>query len=523
MEIELLNTATDRNVTLYAIIAAFGGFVFGLDIVNLSGAIRFVSSQFELNEVQIGLVGSSAIIGVLIALLFTGPLCDWLGRRAVLLVIACLYSLSSIISATAISFEMLVLGRMIGGLAFASLTVSAMYIGEIAPKEKRGSFVGIQQLMIAIGTLVAFLINYFLVQAMDTSSWLNNENIWRVMLGSELIANVIWVSALLIIPRSPRWLLKKGFVDEARDVLARTISSDEIETTVSEVKESLDEDGKNGLKEQISILFSKRMVWVLAIAIVYAITQGASGMNAVNAFAPQVFEQVGMGLKDTFKQTIGIGLIGVIGAVLSIMFIEKIGRRLLTIGGLVLIVIAHGLSWYSFSTATYNLDEAAIVAIEEQGVDASNLSQFVGTVYDTDVALKADLSQVYDLKEMPLVSGTIINETITINATFVLIGIFLFLGAFFLTIGPIMWVVFSEIFANNVRAVAIPFVALIQSISAVAIQQLFPWQLKNMGAADIFFSYGLVAFVGLIILFFILPETKGKSLEEIEDQLVKSQ
>ncbi len=522
MGVRLLKTVTDRNVTLYAIIAAFGGFVFGLDIVNLSGAIRFVSSQFELNDVQIGLVGSSAIIGVLFALIFTGPLCDWLGRRSVLLLIAVLYSLSSIVSATASSFEMLVVGRMIGGLAFASLTVSAMYIGEIAPKDKRGSFVGIQQLMIAIGTLVAFLVNYFLVDALETSSWLTNENIWRIMLGSELIANAVWVGALLIIPRSPRWLLIKGREDEAREVLAKTISSEHIENTVSEVTDSLDDETDHTLVDQLKILFSKRMVWVLAIAIVYAIAQGASGMNAVNAFAPQVFEQVGMGLKDTFKQTIGIGLIGVIAVIISIMLVERVGRRFLTLGGLTLVVIAHSLSWYSFESATYTLDEAALERIEESGIDVSDLHQFSGNVYEDDVALKADIAKAFDLKEIPLVSGAIINQTININAVAVLIGIFLFLGAFHLTIGPIMWVVFSEIFASNVRAVAIPFVALVQSISAVAIQQLFPWQLKNMGAADIFFSYGVVASLGLVVLFFILPETKGKSLEEIEEELVKS-
>lgn len=518
----LLKTVTDRNVTLYAIIAAFGGFVFGLDIVNVSGAIRFVGSQFALNEVQTGLVGSSAIIGVLVALLFTGPMCDRFGRRAVLLIIAALYSLSSILSAAAVNFEMLVVGRMIGGLAFASLTVSAMYIGEIAPKDKRGSFVGIQQLMIAVGTLVAFLVNYFLVQSLETSSWLNEGNIWRIMLGSELIANIIWVSALLTIPRSPRWLLIKGRTDEAREVLAKTIGADGVDETVSEVEDSLSQDAKHDLIDQFKVLFSSRMMGVLAIAIVYAITQGASGMNAVQTFAPQVFEQVGMGLNDTFKQTIGVGLIGVVAVIISISLVEKVGRRILTLAGLGLVVVAHSLSWYSFESATYTLDETAIENIQAEGVDVSGLTQFSGTVYEDDVALKADIAKVFDLSEIPLVSGSIINQTIDINAVFVLTGIFLFLAAFSLTIGPIMWVVFSEIFANNVRAVAIPFVALVQSFSAVAIQQLFPWQLKNMGAADIFFSYGVVALIGLVILFFILPETKGKSLEEIEDELVKA-
>ncbi|MGA9659510.1 MAG: MFS transporter [Asticcacaulis sp.] len=517
----MMPSITNRNVTKYAAIAAFGGFVFGLDAANLSGALRFVSSQFELNSLQVGTLVSCAIVGVIIALFFTGALCEKFGRKKILLAIALTYSLSTLLCAFAVSYEMLVIGRFIGGIAFASITVSAMYIGEIAPADKRGRFVSISQLLITLGSLTAFVVNYFFVKSMDQIAWLNNENVWRFMLGFAFIANIVWVSTLMTIPESPRWLLKKHKDAQARLVFDKITPENKIEELIADVQLSNSEDAKNNPMAQLKTLFSRPMNYIVAVAVVYAIVQGATGMNAVLFFAPTVFEQIGMSVQDTFLQTVLLGAVAVVFTFVAIAFVEKWGRRFLTLGGLLLIVLAHSSIYYGFHTARYTIDQNAIEKIQVQKIEVSQLEPFVGKKYTTDVALKKDLAQVYSKHDLPLVSGPIIKATIHINAAFVLFGIFAFLAAFNLSVGPIMWVIFSEIFPNNVRSVALPFAALVQSISSYVIQQFFPWQLENMGAANTFLNYGIVALIGLVIMFFILPETKGKTIEELEAQLVK--
>ncbi|MGJ8694143.1 MAG: MFS transporter [Thalassotalea sp.] len=521
---------TKSNVAKFSLIAAFGGFVFGLDAANISGALRFVSSQFELTSIQTGTVVGCALIGVIVALLFTGTLCERLGRKKVLLGIAFTYSLSSIISALAVNYEMLVIGRFIGGVAFASITVSAMYIGEIAPANQRGKFVSVNQLMIALGLLLAFMINYGLVSMLNDIPWLDNSNVWRFMLGAELIANAVWVWLLFSIPESPRWLIKKGKEQEAQDTFKLLVPAQELDKTINEIKASIQQDSQHSTAEQLKNLFSRKMWFVLAIAICYAIVNGATGMNAVLFFAPMVFEQVGMSVEDTFMQTITIGVVGLISTVIAIAFVEKLGRRFLTLAGLSFVVIAHASTWFGFKQASYEFDQATLVTVSEQFVKGgieqvtlSKLPQLVGNTFDNDVDLKQALAEVFTKKELPLVSGPIINASIkNINVAMVLFGIFAFLAAFNMSIGPIMWVIFSEIFPNNVRSVALPFAALVQTVSSWSVQQFFPWQLDNFGFANTFFIYGGIGFVGLLVMIFILPETKGKSIEMIEKDLVKA-
>ena len=515
-----------NRVTQYSLIAAFGGFVFGLDAANISGAIRFVSSLFELDSIQQGTVVGVALLGVIVALFFTGPLCEKLGRAKVLLIIGFAYALSSIVSASAVNYEMLVVGRFIGGVAFASITVSAMYIGEIAPPETRGKFVSVNQFMIGLGLLLAFVINYFFIQSISSISWLTNENIWRFMLGAELIANAIWLILLWRIPESPRWLISQGKEEEARKAYSQINAEGNIESFVASVKESLNKTTKRPIFEQLKDLFSSRFKMVVFIAVCYAIVQGATGMNAVLFFAPMVFEQVGMSVEDTFMQTIVTGLVGLLATIIAISLVEKLGRRILTLAGLSLVVVAHASTWFGFSQANYVFNDAAISQIEMQfevdGISTETLSSLKGKTFEDDVALKSAIGQVFDKKELPLASGTIINATIQgVNAPLVLFGIFAFLAAFNMSIGPIMWVIFSEVFPNSVRSVALPFAALVQTVSSWSIQQFFPWQLDNMGISSIFLIYGGFGLVGLLVMYFTLPETKGKSIEEIEVMLVK--
>ena len=515
------STQKQNKAIHYSMAAAFGGFVFGLDAANISGALRYVSSQFELTSLQTGNVVGCAIVGVILALFFTGWLCQQFGRKKVLLAISLTYSLSTMVSAFASSYEMLVVGRFIGGVAFASITVSAMYIGEISPDNKRGQFVSVNQLLITLGSLMAFVINYFLVKSMGSIEALTEENIWRIMLGFEIIPNIIWFSLLLTIPESPRWLMSKQRDEEAKQVFHQLGHTTDIETVMKGIKDNIAQDSRRTAMMQLKLLFSKPMRFTLLIAVCYAVVQGGTGMNAVLFYAPTVFEQIGMSVEDTFLQTIVLGGVSVLFTLVAIFFVEKWGRRTLTLSGLVLIALAHASIWYGFSNATYVIDQTVIETVSSANLDASKLSSFVGKQYANDVLLKSDLASVYSNKELPLINGPVINASININPVFVLFGLFAFLAAFNMSIGPIMWVIFSEIFSSRVRSVALPFAALVQSISSWSIQQFFPWQLENMGAASTFMYYGVIAIVGFVVMALILPETKGKSIESIERDLVR--
>ena len=523
---KIMKKNPQTNVTFFSLIAAFGGFVFGLDAANISGAIRFVSSEFELSALQQGNVVGCALLGVILALFFTGKLVDKFGRAKVLLAIAFTYSLSSLLSATAVNYEMLVVGRFIGGVAFASITVSAMYIGEIAPAEQRGKFVSVNQFMIGLGLLCAFVINYFLVKSINTIEWIDTSNVWRIMLGAELIANAVWILLLLKIPESPRWLIMKGKQQQAHAVFEKIAIPSRIDMLVSEVKKNLQIETSLSPLNQLKLMFSGRFRFVLLLAAVYAVVQGATGMNAVLFFAPMVFEQVGMSVEDTFMQTITTGIVGLLATLIAIFFIEKLGRRFLTLAGLVLVVVAHASTSYGFSNARYVFSSEAVseisVELTKQNIATDQIKLLAGREFSSDVELKTVLAEHFSNKELPIVNGTVINATAQgINATLVLFGIFAFLAAFNLSIGPIMWVIFSEVFPTSIRSVALPFAALIQTISSWSIQQFFPWQLDNLGVSYIFMLYGIIGFAGLVIMYFILPETKGKTIEAIENELSK--
>ena len=512
------------NVSFFAIVAAFGGFVFGLDAANISGALRFVSAEFELDSLQQGTLVGCALLGVILALFFTGTFCEKFGRAKVLLAIGFTYSLSSLLSAFAVSYEMLLVGRFIGGVAFASITVSAMYIGEIAPAHQRGKFVSINQFMIGLGLLAAYVINYFLVSSLSTSSWLTNDNIWRVMLGAELVANAIWIALIFCIPESPRWLVKKGRERDALAIFEVISPVSNAKVLLNEVKSSLSEDADMRTISQLKLLFSPALRFVVLIAVAYAFVQGATGMNAVLFFAPMVFEQVGMSVEDTFMQTISTGAVGLGATLIAIGFVEKLGRRTLTLAGLALVVIAHGSTYLGFKQARYDFSDNAMVQLteyfEDNALSIESIAPLSGKSFNSDVALKQELTKHLDKKTLPLVSGTIIEKTINgVNAPLVLFGIFAFLAAFNLSIGPIMWVIFSEIFPNKVRSVALPFAALVQTVSSWSIQQFFPWQLDNMGVASIFLLYASVGTFGFVVMYFFLPETKGKTIEALELEL----
>lgn len=513
-----------KSVFFCAIVVAFGGFVFGLDAALISGTVKFITAEFGLSDLQVGMVVSSPGFGVLFALLVTGWFCNKYGRRQTLLVIAFLYIFSAVASVLSTSFEMLVAARFLGGLAFTSLSVAAMYIGEIAPPKMRGKLVTMIQINIVIGLSTAYFANYLILQISQMeSSWVSTLGIdvyiWRWMLGVEIIPAIIWFVLLFAVPRSPRWLFTQNRMKEARQVLQHFMDNVEAEKEMHLIQKSIDEDGaKKSSMDAFKMLFSTRIRRASIIGLTFAIVQQVTGINAIMFYAPTVFEQVGMGTDAAFFQAIIVGLVSVAFTVAAVFLVDRLGRRPLVIVGLATATISLALCYLGFEQATYSLSvEATNQFASEHGL--ANIAQLGGQVYHSDIEFKQGLESVIGYEDMRSHSGQLLQLASNLNGTLILAGIMGFIASFHFSIGPIMWVLFSEIFPTVVRGIAIPVFAFLASIVSYLVQQFFPWQLSHMGAANIFLFYAVCGLVGFIIMFKIMPETKNKSIEEIEDQL----
>jgi SP family arabinose:H+ symporter-like MFS transporter len=281
---------------------------------------------------------------------------------------------------------------------------------------------------------------------------------WRWMLGVEALPAIVYFFALFAVPESPRWLLMHAQEDEARRVLERVSNRDQAEKEIEAVKASLRaEEGTERAAPRELLQPALRRVLVIGISI--AILQQVTGINAVFFYAPMIFEQSGIGTDASFMQAVLVGLVNLVFTVLAISFIDRIGRRPLLVAGLAGIAVCMLLLSYGFASE------------------------------DT-------------------------------NPMLILAGILGFVASFAMSLGPVMWVLFSELFPNRVRGLAISFVGLINSAVSFTVQLVFPWELETLGNSITFLIYGLFALAGLVLVIRLFPETKGRSLEELEGELL---
>jgi sugar porter (SP) family MFS transporter len=458
-------TPSARYLTTTALIVALGGFLMGFDVSVVSGVVRFVEAEFALGPLQIGWVVSSLSLTAAIGMLASGPLSDRLGRRPVLQIAAVLFALSAIASAAAPDYVTLVVARMLGGFGVgAALIVAPMYIAEMAPPASRGRFVSFNQLNIVVGISAAFFSNYLILTLGESgAAWTEalrlGEWNWRWMLGIEALPAVAYLLALSAVPESPRWLAMRGRDAEATEVLGRVAGAGAV-AVLREVKESIVAEAKLGRASWRALLHPSLRL-VMTIGIVIGVLQQVSGINAVFFYAPMIFEKSGIGTNAAFMQAALVGLVNLVFTVVAMAVIDRFGRRPLLILGLSGIAACMLLLAWAFSA----------------GDDA--------------------------------------------NPRLILFAILGFVASFAVSLGPVMWVLFSELFPNRVRGVAISFVGLVNSGTAFLVILVFPWQLQSMGSATTFLVYGLCALVGLAFVVRVLPETKGRSLEELETVLVR--
>jgi sugar porter (SP) family MFS transporter len=516
---------TSRYTATIALFVALGGFLMGFDASVISGVVGFIEVEFSLTKIQIGWSVSSLTLTATFAMMVSGPLSDRIGRRPVLRIAATLFAISAIASAFAPSFAWLVFARMLGGLGVgAALIIAPMYIAEMAPPESRGRLVSFNQLNIVIGISVAFFSNYLILTLGESGApWTQaiglGEWNWRWMLGIETLPALLYLLALLFVPESPRWLAMRGRHDEARAVLERVGGREQAAADLKAVKEAIAAEAALGRVSPRTLLHpSLRLVMTIGIAV--GILQQITGINAVFFYAPMIFEQSGIGTNAAFMQAVLVGLVNLALTVVAMVLIDRLGRRpLLGFGLSGIAVCMLALAW-GFGSATYRLDQSAIDALPAE-IDRQGLELVIDTTYDSDTAFRDSLfaaigEDTYKQFESELVKGAI-----AMNPVLILVAILGFVASFAVSIGPIMWVLFSELFPNRVRGIAISFVGLINSTVAFLVTFVFPWQLATLGNAATFLIYGVFAAAGLVFVMRILPETKGQSLEDLETLLIK--
>lgn len=458
-------SAESRYVNRVALTAALGGFLMGFDASVISGVVGFIETEFQLGKFELGWAVASLTLTATLAMMVAGSLSDRLGRRPVLLIAAWLYTMSAVASALAPDYFTLVAARMLGGLGVGvALIIAPMYIAEIAPPGIRGRLVSFNQLNIVLGISAAFFSNYLILRLSHGDGALAQAlrldvAAWRWMLGIATLPSLVFLLVLLSVPESPRWLLMRGREREARDVFKRCLGEAASESQVREVQAALAaEAGRERASPRELLNPALKLVMTIGIAI--AILQQITGINAVFFYAPMIFEQSGIGTDAAFMQAVLVGLVNLVFTVVALLLIDRLGRKPLLIAGLMLISSCMLLLAWGFSAA----------------------------------------------EPRPLI---------------ILLGMLGFVAGFAMSLGPVMWVLFSELFPNRIRGLAISACGLVNSSVSFIVQLVFPWELETLGNAATFMIYAGFALLGLLFVMRVLPETRGKSLEQLESILVR--
>ncbi len=434
--------------TKYAIfisfVAALGGLLFGFDVGIIAGAGPFFTEAFKLSSIQEGWAYSSLLFGAIAGAAVTGKLTDSIGRKKILIFVAIIFGLTSLWSALAEGLTALVMARIIGGLAVGAVSaVTPMYISEAAPAKYRGSLVSMYQLFIVTGILVSYLINY---QLHD----IGVDN-WRWMFATGVFPSILFLILLFFIPESPRYLFLANKKEEARKVLERINGT----VLANEEMKSM-EKSDSGTKFGYKMLLDPSLRKVMYVGFMMAVFIQLSGINTIIDYAPKIFKTANWDLDAGLFATFGIGLVNFLATWVSMLIIDKYGRRPMYIIG----SIGMTLSLLGLSVAGF-------------------MGQFSGSL--------------------------------------VLILIIIYIVFFAAFIGPVFWTYLSEIFPNRIRGLAMSVPVFTQWVLNALVVLIFPSVLKALDTGPTFAILTFFALWQLLFVMKYMKETKGKTLEEIEE------
>ena len=507
-----------RYMILVALVVALGGFVWGFDATVISGAVPFIQKYFNLNgdrgDFLLGLAVSCLGWGVLGGTAVAGFFSDRFGRKKVLITTAVLFTGSALLSALTTNFGLFVIARIIGGLAVGgAILIAPVYIAEISPSKQRGSLVSLNQLMIVLGISASFFSNYFLLSV--------GENNWRWMLGMDAIPAALYFLLLFGVPESPRWLFGKGQQERAKEILIKACGVEQAEDEVRNIRRSFAERS-SGVR--VSGLFSRKMSFVMCIALGIAFFQQITGINAIFYYLPTIFVQAGGGINAAFWQAVLVGLVNLGMTFVAIWLVDRLGRKpLLVIGTTGMAVSLLTCSW-AFHDSSYQLTEKSFVVLQENKVPAgliADLKNSEKSVFGTDKEFMADLEKKFGADQIKPYHDPLVIAGLNIRASLVLFAIIGFVASFAISLGPVMWVLLSEIFPNQYRGMAMSLAGFWNATVSASVTFIFPWELSHFGSAGTFLGYGLMAAAALLFILLFIPETKGKTLEELEGFLMR--
>jgi MFS transporter, SP family, xylose:H+ symportor len=457
-------THATKYVWGIALVAALGGLLFGYDWVVIGGARQFFEIYFHLQSASaVGWANSCALVGCFAGSLVAGALGDRFGRKPVLLVSAVLFAVSSILTGWAASFTTFIVWRIAGGVAIGlSSNISPLYIAEVSPAAHRGRLVSLNQFAVVIGILLAQIVNWQIAAPVPENaspeallaSW-NVQFGWRWMFTAVAVPAFIFLAASFGIPESPRWLLIRGRTEQALKVLRRIGDSEEYATAETAAITSALRD-EESQEAGWRGLFQPGVRTVLIVGIVLAVLQQWSGINILFNYAEEVYRAAGLGANQILFDIVITGAINLLFTLVAMAVVDRLGRRPLMLIGSIGIGVSH---------------------------------------------LLAGLAYQIGLHGVPVL-------VLTLCA----------IACYAMTLAPLTWVLIAEIFPNRLRSLGVSAAVSALWISSFALTYSFPFINRAMGSAGSFFIYGAICLAGAVFVFFFVPETKGRTLEEIEAQ-----
>ena len=456
-----------KYVLFLALVSAMGGLLFGYDWVVIGGAKPFYERFFDITSSATyqGFAMSSALFGCLIGAAFSGYITDKYGRKIPLLFSAFLFIFTSIGTGAFNSFAPFIIFRVLGGIGIGiASNVSPVYIAEIAPAHMRGKLVAINQLTIAFGVLTAQLTNMLIAEpvplgasdALIAGSW-NGQMGWRWMFWACSIPATLFFILMWLVPESPRWLAKAGKRDKAIRIFERIGGSEYARKETEEIYQTLEKTEEEGTKITFRHLFSKQLAPIMILGIVLAVFQQWCGINVIFNYAEEIFSAAGYGISGTLFNIVLTGSVSLIFTIVSMFMVDRWGRKALMLTG------AGGL---------------ALVYV------------IIATGY-----------------------------FLHLQGVFMLFWVVTAISIYSLTLAPITWVLLSEIFPNKVRGHAMSVATFALWLSCAILTISFPFLNRAFGTSGTFTVYAVICFLGFFYILKKLPETKGKSLEQIEREL----
>ncbi len=438
----------NKKLLFATIVSALGSFLFGFDTAVISGTTKFITQFFNLTDATLGITVSIALWGTVVGSIAIGKPGDAFGRRAMLYLCALLYTISAVGCALAPVWPVLLISRFLGGIAIGAASVMApMYIAEIAPARLRGRLVAVAQFNIVCGIMVAFFSNYLLVNA---------ANNWRWMFGVMAVPAGLFFLLLFFVPESPRWLVKKARVAEARAVL-QTVGAADVEAELGDIVNSLKGEAGSGVTK----LFQKKYSFAIMCAMLLAVFNQLSGINVIMYYAPLIFQKAGASLNASMLQAVAVGVTNMAFTIVAMFFIDRFGRKtLLLIGAVGMFLSLAGAGLY------YRIP---------------NLMGGAGVV----------------------------------------VFILGFIAFFAMSQGAVIWVFLAEIFPNKVRAKGQALGSFTHWIMNAVIGLVFPVVLSRFGGGNVFMFFAVMMVPFFFFVWKMMPETKGKSLEELEKVIVR--